>query len=281
MSPRNSTRNRALGLLFGGGSLLAILVYWLLPERPAAITIGVEAGRVVSIGGEELHAVPYTHGDPLAVRIASAVPEGRGYRYDLRFMAYGPGEHDLSQYLVDHDGKPASNVPNRIVAVKALLPADYSGVLYDNPETPIDLHSRYPLVMALLWGMWALLLIPLVLYGRRRRGYAATAPPPPGVPERLRTLLETAVRGPLKVEQRADLEQLLLTFWAERLEVRTGSLVETLQQLRQHPTAGPQVHSVEQWLHGREAPIHGNVARELLTELGWRAAESRPGARGR
>ena len=98
------------------------------------------------------------------------------------------------------------------------------------------------------------------------------------MPERLQELLQLAQREPLAVEQQADLEKLLMAFWAERLDVHTDRLADTLEQLRQHPTAAAQVRLVEKWLHGRApvaqengAPANGKVAGELLHELGWTA----------
>ena len=122
--------------------------------------------------------------------------------------------------------------------------------------------------MALMWALWLLLIIPLALYGRTPREAIIAATPQPSVPERLRQLLETAERESLSVEQQTDLKKLLLSFWAEQLGVSSARLVHTLEKLRQHPSAGPQLASVERWLQARRASVNGSVARELLTELG-------------
>jgi hypothetical protein len=71
------------------------------------ITIGVEGRQVVTIPGPRLTAIPYTHGDALAVRIADLEAVQGGFRYDLRYMAYEPGRHDLREYLLDKWQQPA------------------------------------------------------------------------------------------------------------------------------------------------------------------------------
>ena len=244
-------------------ALMAIIVFWSPAER---VTIGVEGRVVASIAGPRLSAVPFTPGDALAVRIAEATPTADGFRYDIRYMAYGPGERDLRDFLVDPAQRPPTGLPPLLVKVDALLPEDESGKLFDTEPVAIDLQTNYRLKMTLIWCFWALLLVPLMLHGRHLRRSVLT-PPPPSVAERLRYLLEQAVQTDLSDEQHADLEKLLLIYWIDRLQLPPQSLVETLDQVRQHPTAGRQVNRVEAWLHQRAKPGQRNVARELLDDL--------------
>ena len=202
------------------------------------------------------------------MRIAKVEPLSDGFRYDLRYMAYGPGRHDLREYLLDERQQPVSGLPEMPVSVAALLPKDESGKLLETPPAPIDLRTNYRWGMGLLWCLWGLLLLPLLFYGRKPRS-RVVVPPPPTIPERLRTLLERAAHCELTVEQQTDVEKLLLAFWADRLHLPQERLAETLDELRKHPAAGAQVSRVEQWLHSRGAHGHGSVARELLASLGW------------
>jgi hypothetical protein len=270
-------RKRLLTTLVVAGVVLTFVARWFLISDEADITIGVEGRRSVTLPDEQLEAVPYTHGDALAVRIVSVAPVEQGFRYDIRYMAYGPGEHNLCEYLVSQRGMPLTSRSGMTVVVEALLAEEESGVLFETAATPIDLQSRYRVAMTLLWGLWAMLLIPLALYGRKARGKVVKESPPPSVPDRLRQLLETAEHQALCVEQQADLETLLLLFWAERLQVSSRRLVDTLSQLRKHPAASAQLSAVETWLHGRPASEHGSVAAGLLVELGWHRDDSDEG----
>jgi hypothetical protein len=232
------------------------------------ITIGVEGRQVVTIPGPRLSAIPYTHGDALAVRIAEVNSVKGGFQYDLRYMAYGPGRHDLREYLLDERRQPASGLPEMPVSVAALLPKDESGKLLETPPTPIDLRTTYRWGIGLMWCLWGLLLVPLFFYGRPPRSRIVVSPPPT-ISERLRSLLEHAARSELTVEQQTDLEKLLLAYWVERLQLPNDRLIETLDELRKHPTAGEHVRRVEKWLHGRDAHGNGKIARELLSSLEW------------
>ncbi len=268
MTDRPLTRRHSLGILIAAGLALLLfgVSFWFWSGD--RITIGVEGRQVVTIPGPKLSAIPYTHGNALAVRIADAVSMKGGFQYDLRYMAYGPGRHDLRGYLLDDRQQPASGLPEMPVTVAALLPKDESGKLLETPPSPIDLHTNYRWGMGLLWCLWGLLLLPLFFYGRKPRS-RVVIPPPPTIPERLRALLEHAAHSDLTVEQQTDIEKLLLAFGAERLQLPKERLIETLDELRKHPTAGEHVRRVEKWLHSRDARGNGSVARELLARLDW------------
>lgn len=268
MTDRPLNRRHSLGTLIAAGLALLLfgISFWFWSRD--RITIGVEGRQVVTIPGPRLTAIPYTHGDALAVRIADMEPIRDGFRYDLRYMAYGPGRHDLREYLLDERQQPASGLPEMPVTVVALLPKEESGKLLETPPTPIDLHTNYRWGMGLLWSLWGLLLLPLFFYGRKPRSRVVVSPPP-SVPERLRSLLEHAAHSDLTVEQQTDIEKLLLAFWAERLQLPKERLIETLDELRKHPTAGEHVSRVERWLHRRDGRSNGSIARELLASLHW------------
>jgi hypothetical protein len=245
--------------------LVAILAYrW--RARPD-VTIGVEGMRVVEISGPRLVAMPFTPGDALAVRIADVQPTASGFRYDLRYMAFGPGEHDIGQSLKRPDGTSPETRKDLAVSVAALIPEDDSGELYAAHDSPIDLRSGYTLMMSLAWGLWAAVLVPLAWYGHKKRRRMAPPPPPPSIAQRLRVLLEQASRENLCVEQQADLEQLLLAFWSKRLKLSEERLSDAIEQLRSHPQAGAQWERVERWLHSRTTTPGGSVARQLLSDI--------------
>ncbi|QDU92857.1 hypothetical protein [Lignipirellula cremea] len=269
VTSKTSRWNLALALAVAvGAALLVIAAPWLLLGKKDALTIGVEGRYSLVLPERGLAAVPYTHGDALAVRIAQATPVDGGVRYDIRYMAYGPGPHDLARFLVAAPGAAPLDLPELPVQVEPLLPADYSGVLFDSTPSPVNLHSRYRYYMTALWLAWAGLLVPLLLIGWRRRRSVRPVPVPTTA-ERLHALLQQAEQEPLAPEQLADLEQLLLAWWAEQLDVHCDRLSDTLARIRQHPPAALQIAAVEQWLHDRSGAAGKNVPRELLRQLGW------------
>jgi len=251
---------------------IGVTLWW---SRTPEVTIGVEGRRTVEIAGPQLTAAPFTPGDALAVRIAEAHPVAGGFEYDLRYMGFGPGDHDIASALRRPDGSSPPSLPELKVRLEPLIPEDYSGELYATPPSPIDLHSNYRRWMAAAWGLWVALLVPLAWYGHKRRRAAPKPVPPPSIVERLRSLLEQATREQRSPEQEADVEQLLLAFWSERLRLSEESLGDALEQLRRHPQAGAQWSKVERWLHspryagnGAVFPgASGDTARDLLADL--------------
>lgn len=268
MTAHRLNRRHSMFLLIAAGLALVLFGSSLWLGARDRVTIGVEGRQFVTIPGPRLSAIPYTHGDALAVRIAGVESIPNGFRYDLRYMAYGPGRHDLRGYLVDERQQPVSGLPEMTVSVAALLAKEESGQLLETPPTPIDLRTNYRWGMGLLWCLWGVLLLPLFFYGRKPQSRVRPTPAPT-ISERLRTLLELAAHAELTVEQQTDIEKLLLAFWADRLQLPRERLSETLDELRKHPSAGAHVSRVEQWLHRRGAHANGSVARELLASLGW------------
>lgn len=266
--PRSSTHRRnwtRIAVVASLVSLLAIgVMLWNRSPRP---TIGVEGRIEIAIPGPRLYAAPFTPGDALSVRIADATPTSKGFRYDLRYMAFGPGKYDLREYLSLAGNARPENLPEVAIVVDSILPKNHPGELLSTEVSPINLHSSYSLVMGLLWTLWGLLLIPILFYGRQRRAAPVAPPYNPTTAERLRLLLERAADGTLSPEQQADLERLLMAFWSNRLNLSSERLAELIPHLRQHPAAGRQIALVEGWLHRRHAPTNGATARELLSDL--------------
>jgi hypothetical protein len=236
-------------------------------RRNSAVTIGVEGQRTIEIIGPQLIAAPFTPGDALSVRIANVEQIENGYRYDIRYMAFGPGEHDIGKSLAGPAGKRPDPQPEFAVSVSVLIPEKYSGELFATKSSSIDLHTNYSLLMTLAWCSWAALLVPLIWYGRDCSRRKEDALPEPSITERLRTLLQRAAKSDLTPQQQADLEQLLLAFWSQRLNLSQQRLSATIEQLRRHPQAGPQWHSVERWFHARATSTSSSAARQLLQDL--------------
>jgi hypothetical protein len=257
----------------------AVLVVWYFFFRAPDVTIGVEGVRVVEIQGAQLVAAPFTPGDAVSLRIAEALPTAGGYRYDLRYIPYGPGEHDLAEHLVTIEGRRPADLPKIVIETDSLLPKNHKGELYASPTSAIDLHSKYTLTMRLLWALWGMSLVPLLVYGHRRRKARPVEPPPPTIEERLRGLLERAAREKLSVEEQVDLERLLAAYWSERLGVDGDNWSDVLDALRKDPKADKQLSRIERWLHSRATTSNGEAARELLADLDASAGRSKEARR--
>jgi hypothetical protein len=251
-------------LLVVVGAVAILAIRW---QRKSTVTIGVEGQRTVEIAGPKLISAPFTPGDALSVRIAGVQPMKDGFRYDIRYMAFGPGEHDIGKSLRGPDGKSPTPRPEFAVSVAALIPEKYSGELFATKPSHVDLHTNYGLLMTLAWGAWVAFLIPLIYYGRDWQQRTKAAPPEPSITERLRSLVQQATRANLSPQQQADLEQLLLAFWSQRLNLSAERLSDAIAQLRQHPQAGPQWNSVERWFHARSTSSSNVAAKQLLQEL--------------
>lgn len=243
------------------------LIAWRMVANAFKVTIGVEGQRVVEIAGPRLYASPFTPGDAISLRVADVKPIRDGFRYDLRYIAYGPGQQDLGKFLMLAGNKKPDHLPQLTITVSSILPKDYQGELFVTRESAIDLQSNYRLWLTLSWLCWGALLLPLILLGRKH--HAEVTPPPrrPSVTQRLEAILRLASRGELNAIQQADLEQLLLGFWSQRLNLADERLPRTLEQLKNHPIAGRHLALVERWIHSRSKACEASFAKEIIAEL--------------
>jgi hypothetical protein len=70
--------------------------------------------------------------------------------------------------------------------------------------------------------------------------------------ERLRPLVDRALRRELDLEGQARLERLLLGHWRRRLGWEGLPMDEALRRLRGHEEAGALIRALESWLHRPE-----------------------------
>lgn len=252
--------------------LVLILVPGLLALSPPATrpadggnpTIGMEGRMVVTLPGSIFEAKTVDERAPIVLRIASAKELVFGHEYDLRYMGFVPGRYDLKTLLARVDGSPADDVPSLPVEVTHLLPPSHMGEIIPQPVKPIPFLGGYKTLIAVVLGAWVLVLVPILLIGRKRK-LAHLAPParPVTLADRLRPLVERAAAGQLSAEGQSELERLLLWHWRTRLNLVETDTGEAITQLRRHPEAGRLLRSLESWLHRPPGSAQVDIAAVL------------------
>lgn len=97
--------------------------------------------------------------------------------------------------------------------------------------------------------------------------------------ERLRPLVDLAVRRELGLEGQARLERLLLGHWRRRLGWEGLPMDEALRRLRGHEEAGALIRALESWLHRPEGGTTVDVAALLAPYRDVMASGEGEGAR--
>lgn len=194
--------------------------------------------------------------DPKAailLRILATWPHGSEFRYDLEYVGYVAGKHDLCDWLVRADGSPADNLPKVEVQITSVL-----SPLNIEPHTPDPVEppklGGYGTLLTVAIVLWVVGLIAIVFVGRRRAAAAAMGSRPATLAERLRPMVESAMQGQLDPAGRAELERLLLAHWRERIGLDTQRTAQAVATLRAHPEAGGLLRQLEDWLHRPEPP---------------------------
>ncbi len=195
----------------------------------------------------------------VVVRRLAVRPHGTAHRYDFEVYGREDGTFDLTDVLVLADGgAPADDVPPVWVRVVDPLPA---GQVEPTPleATALPRLGGYRLLLGLGATAWVAGLAALLLVGRQRRRVSTEGAParPVTLAERLRPLVEQAVRGELDPRQQARLERLLVATWRQQLGLEGLPPAEALRRLREDQQAGALLRALEAWLHhppGRAAP---------------------------
>jgi hypothetical protein len=218
------------------------------------------ARLTVVLPGPELEAKPIDKREaPLVLRIVRVEPAEEGFRYTLEYTGMVPGRFDLRDYLRRKDRTPARGLPALPVTVQSVLPP---GKAIPNalaaPATPRP--GGYRLLLVIAGSLWAVVLLALLLVGRRWRSRAVAAARPRTLADHLRPLVEDAVAGRAAPDRLADLERSLIAYWSRRLGLAQQAPGEALPALRRHADAGPLLVQLDTWLHRPVRPAQTNVA---------------------
>jgi hypothetical protein len=233
--------------------------------KPGTPTVGMEGRLEAILPGTMLEAKPVDEKSRVILRIADTRPHGTLTWYDLRFIGLEPGRYDLRDSLVRKDGSGTADLPELPVEVTGLLPPSHRGELVEHPRGVIRFFGSYRKALLAAAVLWLLVLVPLLLLGRKRKVTSSTTPvtQPPTLAERLRPLVEKASTGQLTTAEKAQLERMLLSHWRERLNLNEESPAEAITVLRQHPEAGVLLRALEDWLHRPPGLARANI-QELL-----------------
>lgn len=178
-------------------------------------------------------------------------------RYRIEFIGTVVGTYDLRELIEHADGSGAAALPPLPVRIDSELPSAHGTDLFLEDRPVPALRSWYRVGMILLVLAWlAIPVIAIVRRAMRRTPPVVVEPPapPPTLADRLRPLVEAAMRGELSVPERARLELLLIDVWRDRLGLAALPPAQALIRLRRDPQAGELLRAVEGWLH---APATG------------------------
>ncbi len=227
------------------------------------------------IPGSELEVIPVTDRlQPVFVRLVATYPHGDAFRYDIEYQGMEAGEFDLLRFLRRKDGSPLEGVSPVRVTIRSQLPPGQ--VLPHAAE-----FQWWPRLGGYRWWAnmaviaWLAVLAYLIFSLRRPRQAVNSAAAPQSFSELLQSRLEAAARGELRADQYAELERMILAYWKRRLGLARLSAAETIQQIRQHPDAGPLLEQLELSLHQPVGDRQIDIAKlvEPYRELASKAEE--------
>ena len=238
-----------------------VLVAILVAPAPAAVVRAEDAVLTVGVSrtmedvilpGPELVAKPLSPDSSFVLRITATFAHGTDFRYSFEYYALEPGVYDLTSYLVPRDGSTPGGtrppLPEIPVEVRSLLaPGQVTPSTPGGRELPEVGGYRDLLLVAGV--VWVAVLVLLFVWRRRRLLSQEQAAPVVTLAERLRPLVEKAMRGELPREEHAQLERTLLAFWRDRLGLVDMDAAEAIREMKRHEEAGQLLRELERWLH--------------------------------
>ena len=219
-------------------------------KEPKSATVGAPMTLSdVVLPGSELVAKPLA-GDPaMIVQITDSIRHGDSWRYTFRFSGLEPGPYDLSEWLIRKDGSPVGELPEVPVQIESLLPA---GQVTPNelPTGWLPSLGGYKVVMTVAVVLWSLVLLALLLGGRRKKQHVEVASVPKrSLADMLQERLEAGFKNKVPPEQYAELERMLFSWWRKRLDLESVPADKALARIRNDDQAGPLMVQLEQWMH--------------------------------
>jgi hypothetical protein len=221
-------------------------------SREREVSVGIEGNVERILNEPDYTPLPVNENASIILRVHSVqqTPEGQ-YKYNFAYLGLQSGVFNLADYLQDADGKRVRDrLPAMSVTVRALLPEDAPTTLPDMPTALPPRRIPYrPTVAALLlaWlGCGAALF-----YKPRPKPIAPPPPPPP--PTSLGAILEPlalkAARKTITTEEKILLEQTIIGFWSEKLEISELDAQEQREAILEDEEGGALLRSVERWLY--------------------------------
>jgi hypothetical protein len=253
-------------------------------ERAAPVGMRARIEQLV-LPGTELAAAPSTFASPVIVHVVAVWPHGTLRRYDLEWVGYEPGRHDLARFLVRKDGSSTDDLPTIPVEVTGSLPARGLVEPSELPPRAPERLDGYRALQIVAGVVWVVGLLAILLVGRRFRRHKAAVVAVPTLADRLRPLVQAVVDGSADTNAKAELERLLVAFWRQRLGLGDATAAAAIVAIKAHPEAGALLRQVEAWLHMPQPPetldLHAalapyrSVAARDLAPLPAAAAEGR------
>lgn len=222
------------------------------PNSEREVSVGIEGTVERILNQPDYTPLSVNENASILLRVHSVqrTPEGQ-YKYNFAYIGLQSGVYNLADYLQNAEGRRVrDSLPPMSVTVRSLLPDDAATTLPDLPTALPPRRIPYrPTVGAfiLAWlGCGAALF-----YKPPQKPLAPPPPPPPttSLGAILEPLALKAARKTITTEEKILLEQTIIRFWSEKLEISDLATGEKRDAILEDAEGGALLRSVERWLY--------------------------------
>lgn len=225
------------------------LIVTCLAENKASVGVNIAIDGV-EISGGKVEVIPRVDSEvPIVLRVVEISKTDDGYRYDFRVEGYEVGQYDLCDYLqTTNGGKVERDEP---ISFEVYSVLDHDGIeLRELGTSEPEQVGGYKKLLWVLGVVWAVGLVALLIFLRKKKEVAAEEVKPLTFAEKMQPLLEKASAGNASIEERADLEKMVIQFWVKQSpELKEMPAAEVLTELRNRSESAPLLLALERWLH--------------------------------
>ncbi len=229
------------------------------PQRDWSATdvpLGVEEAVIIRYNGPRLVARPYRRGASVNLRIAGETRVGDTHVYDVRYVVNLPGEFDVTDYLMSADGTPIDDLPAFTVNGLTSLTKDIETRIQEIEKVQIHIWHWYRETLIGLGVFWILWLLGLIFIGRPKRAKELPpSPPPPSVETRIERFLDALSTRELTLDEKTQLEALLLLHWRDLLGFDQQPLAPACRQIQRSGQVGHAYEQLQAWLHAPHTDV--------------------------
>lgn len=223
------------------------------PNSDREVSVGIEGTVERVLNQPDYTPLPANENASLILRVHSVQRTHDGkYKYNLAYIGLQSGVYNLADYLQNSAGKRVrDSLPSMSVTVRALLPDDAPTTL---PELPTALAPRrlpYRPTMTALILAWIGCGAALFFKPRPKPTEPLRPPSPPtkSLGAILEPLALKAARKTITTEEKILLEQTIIQFWSEKLEILDLNPGEKREAILEDEQGGALLRSVERWLY--------------------------------
>ncbi len=195
---------------------------------------------------------PVNRNAKVFVQVINKIPQNGKYKYQLRYVAQIPGQHNLKSSFFDPYQNNKHLETDIFIEIKPLLTPKYNGILEDTAHYPFVAKDYYYNIVAALVLVWGVGFFVLIFSGRSKKQTSLEiCEEELSWEERIARLAACELQN-ASSSQKKNAEILFIQYWRHKLHLEKYSMEESIEHIKAHPKYGKLLCSLESCMHDKK-----------------------------